>query len=174
MAGIFTKRGWPVTRKNRGKGRGQGRLLVIGLGNTLLTDDGVGIYVARELARRLPEVEVKESSVGGLELLDTIRGWDHVILIDAIMTGAQPGILMKVRAEELRGGSAMTRHQVSLPEALALGKAMKMELPEIVTIYAVEVRDVTTFGESCTPAIEKKIPEIAEQIRGDIETILHS
>ncbi len=134
----------------------------------------MGIYVARELAKELPEIEVKEASVGGLELLDTLRGWGHVILIDAIITGAPPGTLMKVKADELGGGSAMSRHHVSLPEALALGKAMKMDIPGIVTIYAVEAQDVTTFGESCTPAIEKKIPEIVEQIRGNIETILRS
>ncbi|MDY6959769.1 MAG: hydrogenase maturation protease, partial [Halobacteriota archaeon] len=75
------------------------RTLVFGIGNPILSDDGVGIYVAREIKKRLSsdisqfkDVDVEEGSVGGLKLLDTILGYERVILIDAIMTeSGSPG-----------------------------------------------------------------------------------
>jgi len=143
--------------------------LVLGLGNTILSDDGVGIYVTRTLHDIIqdPLVHFKEASLGGLELLDVITGYDHVILIDAIQTGKHPvGTLISLKAENLKGGSAMARHQVPLPEALALGHHLEMDLPADIRIYAVEVKDVSTFSESCTPELEKRIKAIAREIAG--------
>jgi hydrogenase maturation protease len=141
--------------------------LIIGLGNTILSDDGVGIYVARELAKRIPSdaVTVKEASVGGLELLDLIKGYERILLIDAVMTGqADVGSLIHLKLEDLAGGSAMTRHQVSFSEALELGKRLNMNLPEEIVIFGIEVEDIFTFGESCTPKVQSKIEDIVEEI----------
>jgi hydrogenase maturation protease len=142
----------------------------LGLGNTILSDDGVGIYVARELKKSIPtfDVDFKEASLGGLELLDLINGYEQVILIDAVQTGKHPvGTLISLKAEDLKGGSAMTRHQVPFPEALALGHALHMDLPSEIKIYAIEVKDVMTFRESCTHDVQKHIPEIVQKIAED-------
>ena len=65
-------------------------ILVLGLGNTILTDDGVGIYVAREIKKKLTygDVTIQEASLGGLELLDVMTGFKRVILIDAMVIGS--------------------------------------------------------------------------------------
>ena len=152
---------------HKGKRRGHRRTFVIGLGNTILSDDGVGIYVVRELGNRInnPDVTVKEASLGGLELLDLITGSDRVYLIDAVITGKhEVGTLIEMRIEDTGGGSAMARHQISLSEALMLGRRLKMDLPEEIIIYGIEVEDNMTFCESCTPAVAKRIPEIADEI----------
>ena len=140
---------------------------MLGLGNTILSDDGVGIYVAREIGRRWPilDVRVEEASVGGLELLDRMAGFDRVILIDAVQTGrVKVGSLVTMRVEDLVGGSAMARHQVPFHEALMLGRKLGMDLPDEIKIYGVEVKDILTFAESCTPEVAAVVPAIAEAI----------
>jgi hydrogenase maturation protease len=175
MAVICTKKGWndivgdgphPSVEKPSAAGQ-KSTTLVLGLGNTILTDDGVGIYVVRRLKAKIQElnVEVKEASLGGLELLELMKGFHRVILIDAILTGKhEVGTLIELRIEDLKGGSAMLRHQIGLSEALGLGRELGMDLPERLRIYGIEVKDILTFSESCTPEIESRIPAIVEEI----------
>jgi hydrogenase maturation protease len=141
--------------------------LFLGLGNTLLSDDGVGIYVVREIKKRNqnPNIIVKETNIGGLELLDHIAGFKKVIIIDGMLTANHKvGALFKVNPEDLKGGSAMSRHQVGFYEALELGKQLKMNLPEEIVIYGIEVKDVYTFRESCTPEVKTSISNIVKKI----------
>ena len=159
---------------NRSHDRGDGlipsqekNILILGLGNTILTDDGVGVYVAREIGNRIKDstVQIQEAAVGGLELLNCITGFSKVILIDAVMTGQHRiGTLLKLKPEDFEGGSATARHQIGLHEALLLGRKLEMDLPETITIYGIEVKDILTFGETCTPEVHLSIPEIVNQI----------
>lgn len=177
MGEICTKKGWSGIVKSKTTLRGgkitglrKGKTLVLGLGNTILSDDGVGIYVAREVGKHIQDsdVVVKEACVGGLELLELMKGFDSVILIDAMAVGNYDiGTLVKLRFEDLAGGSAMARHQVSFHEALQLGRELNMDLPENILIYGIKVKDSTTFGESCTPEVRRCIPRIVDQIIRD-------
>ena len=148
-------------------------ILILGLGNTILTDDGVGIYVVREIADKISDttVDVQEASVGGLELLNLITGFRKVVLIDAVMTGQHAvGTLLKMKPEDFEGGSATARHQIGLHEALMLGRKLRMDIPETITIYGIEVKDILTFGETCTPEVRASIPGTVSKI---IENEIH-
>jgi len=151
------------------------KTLVVGLGNSLLTDDGVGLYVARALAaRRLPpNVEVTETSLGGLRLLDVIGGYERVVLVDAIQTaGGRPGQLHRLGLNDLCASRhAGCSHDLSLPVALALGRQLGMALPadENLAIVAIEVGEVLTFSEHCTPEVEAAIPLAVEQVLSILE-----
>ena len=130
-----------------------GKILVLGLGNTVLSDDGVGIYAMREIEKlvSMKSVDFDEASLGGLELLDRIRGYDRVFIIDAVQTGkVDVGEVVKLKIDDLKGGSAMARHQVPFHEALMLGQRLGMDLPEEIVIYGIEVKEILTFSESCT------------------------
>lgn len=146
------------------------KTLVVGLGNPILTDDGVGIYVARALAARgLPRgVEVAEASLGGLRLLDIMQGYERVVLVDAIQTvDGRPGQLYRLGPNDLWvSRHAGSSHDMALPTALALGRQMGMVLPadENLTIVAVEVAEVLDFGERCTPEVEAAIPRAVEEV----------
>jgi len=143
------------------------KTLILGLGNTILTDDGVGIYIAREIAKRIddPNVSIHEASLGGLELLDPMLGFDRAILIDAYATeNGELGSVIRMNAEDLKGGSAMARHQVPFHEALELGHRLRMDLPQEIIIYGIKVKDTMTFGESCTPEVQSQIPNIVQTI----------
>ncbi len=144
------------------------KTLVLGLGNPILTDDGVGIYVVRKVAARYrgDDVTFAEASIGGLRLLEIIAGYERVILVDAIRTpGGKPGDVYGLSLGDLRASlHAGSTHDLSLGGALALGRAMGMMLPgdEAIVIVAVEVEDVLTFGEECTPGVAAAIPRVAE------------
>jgi len=150
--------------------------LVLGLGNPILTDDGVGIHVVRAVAARCRRdgVTFAEASVGGLRLLDVIAGYERVIMVDAMQTGeGQPGDIYRLHPNELRASlHSGSTHDLSLPGALALGRGMGMTLPndEAIVIVAVEVEDVLTFGETCTPTVAAAIPRAVEAVLAKLET----
>ena len=152
-----------------------GKTLILGLGNPILTDDGVGIHVVRALAAHAlqPDLVFAEASVGGLRLLDTLTGYERAILVDAIQTpGSRPGQVYLLHPNDLRASlHSGSTHDLSLPGALALGRQLGLALPtdEAVTIVAVEVEDVLTFGESCTPAVAAAIPWAVEMVLACIQ-----
>jgi hydrogenase maturation protease len=146
------------------------KTLLLGLGNPILCDDGVGIHVVRAVAARgLPDgVDCAEASVGGLRLLETIAGYQRVVMVDAIqIPGGQPGAIHRLRPDDLHAtlhtGSS---HDLSLAAALALGRGLGLLLPadENLLIVAVQAADVLTFAETCTPAVAAAIPRAVEAV----------
>jgi hydrogenase maturation protease len=138
-------------------------ILLIGLGNDILTDDAVGMKVAREIAALdLPGVDVAELSVGGLTLMEAMIGYRRVVLIDAIMTrDGKPGAVYTLGLDDLPGTlNTASAHDTNLATALRAGREFGADLPadDKITIIAIEAEDVLTFGEQCTPAVEAAIP----------------
>ena len=155
------------------------KTLILGLGNPILTDDGVGIHVVRAVASRFTlhasrlDVAFAEASVGGLRLLDAIAGYERVIMVDAIQTGdGKSGDIYCLHPDGLKASlHSGSTHDLSLPGALALGRSMGMALPddEAIVIIAIEVEDVLTFGEVCTPTVAAAIPHAVEMVLAELE-----
>jgi hydrogenase maturation protease len=154
------------------------RTLVLGLGNPILTDDGVGIHVVRAAAAlgSASIVEFEEASVGGLRLLEIISGYDQVILVDALQTaGGKPGDVLRLSYADLpRLRHSGCSHDLSLTGALALGHSLGLRLPtaESIRIVGVQVEDVLTFGESCTPSVAAAIPAAVRTVLDELERLL--
>jgi hydrogenase maturation protease len=148
------------------------KVLVLGVGNPILSDDGIGIHVARELKkRRLAGVDVEELAASGLELLDVVRGYDKVVIIDAIQTTkGKPGelhILEEKDFEKSIHGSSP--HGINIATALALGrKLVPNEMPKEVVFFAVEAEDVVNVSEKLTPKVAKALPRILEQVEKEL------
>ena len=144
------------------------QVLVIGLGNDILTDDAVGLLVARELRERIQDHEgiaVAETEEMGLSLLDLVVGYRDLVLVDAIQTGQQPpGFIHEVDEQTMRTVPAISPHFVGVGEALALGRTLGMAIPERVRIIAVEVEDRFTMGTRLTPALEAALPGVVERV----------
>ncbi len=144
------------------------KTLVLGLGNPILSDDGVGIKVAHEVANQLnsPQVTVAETSGAGLSLLDSIIGYDLVIIIDAIQTKeGQAGQIYHMKPEDFSFAKHFSSpHQINLVTALELGKMLDLAMPQKITIFAVEAKDITSFNEKCTPEVEQVIPEVVKMV----------
>ena len=151
------------------------KTLVLGLGNPILGDDSVGFRVIQGLKDKFshPGLTLMESSASGLGLLDLITGYDKVIIIDAIQTeGGQAGKIYRLNTENFSGTRHLASpHNINLATALELGKKLGIALPQQIIIFAIEVVDVTTFSEKCTPEVEQAIPlavsMIAEELSGD-------
>ncbi len=141
----------------------QRKTLVLGLGNPILTDDSAGYRVAMALKEELdtPEIDVMEAGIAGLDFLDLLTGYDRTIIIDAIQTAkGRPGQIYRLGPEMLASTRhSGTPHDINMATALELGKKLKIKLPGQITIFAIEVEDVTSFSEECTPRVMKAIPE---------------
>ena len=140
-----------------------GKTLIIGLGNPLISDDSVGLRVAEELKKRLagrPGVEVSEDYWGGLRLMERLIGYDRAIIIDAIVTGAAPGQIHHLTTESISTQKSASAHDVNLPTALAFGRQAGVPLPadEDVRLVGIEAEDLINFNEACTPAVAAAIP----------------
>jgi hydrogenase maturation protease len=148
------------------------KILVLGLGNPILRDDGVGIAVARAVAGCLKPpapgdtVVVAEASVGGLRLLDWLAGYDRAVLIDAIQTAAGvPGAVYRLDSSQFAAcRHASSSHDADLATALEIGRQLGLPLPAEIQVIAVEAADVTTFGEDLTLAVAAAIPIAVEAV----------
>jgi hydrogenase maturation protease len=151
---------------------GKIKTLVLGLGNPILSDDGVGPAVARELEGRVDpqEATVIEASLGGLNLLDLLVGYDRVIIIDAIKTaGGRAGQIHRLDPAALTTTRyTASPHDVNLVTALELGKKLGLAMPSKIDIFAIEVLDTERFSEECTPAVAAAIPVCVEMILGEL------
>lgn len=151
------------------------KTVVLGLGNPILTDDGVGIKVVRALRPLLdnPNVILGESSLGGLGLLNVLSGYDRAIIIDAIQTrGGTPGDVYRLKPSDLAPCLHLScAHDVDFATALELGRLMGIQLPEEMSIVAIEVRDMTTFSEECTPSVRAAIGVAAEMVLSELRLL---
>lgn len=151
-----------------------GKTIVVGLGNPIVTDDGVGNKIAEILQDKVgPDVDVVEASLGGLKLMDVMTGYDKAILVDAIQTeGGKVGDIYRINEESLQFSHRMvSAHDINMYTALDLGRKTGIKLPDEISIFAVEVKDVTNFGETLTPEVEKVVPEVVEMILKEIENL---
>ena len=151
------------------------KILVLGLGNPLVTDDSVGLRVAAELKSRLadrPEVVVSEDYWGGLRLMERMAGFDRAIVIDAICTGAPPGTIHRLTPGSIPTQRSASTHDVNLATALAVGRTAGLHLPrdEDILLVGVEAEDILSFGEQCTPAVAAAIGPAAEEVVRAVES----
>ncbi len=162
------------------------RTLILGMGNPILSDDAVGIRLARDLRARLdsagPAVAgpadtgdspvqvdlIDDCSVGGLNLLDLVVGYDRLIVFDSIRTtGGTPGEWYAMTGATFRETMNLgCVHDANFTTALELGRQMHAQVPEPenIHIFAVEILDNTTFSERMTPELEAMYPAVSSEI----------
>lgn len=142
------------------------RVLVLGLGNDILTDDAVGLQVV-ELARRQlggePGIEVSTTTEMGLALLDRIADRDALVLVDAVQTGAAAGHVQEIDPEQFTGPLATSPHFLGIRETLVLGRMLGLRMPREVRILAIEVADPFTLGTQLTPPVAASVDGAAQR-----------
>lgn len=136
--------------------------LVLGLGNELLADDGVGILAVRRLAAEIGDrADVVESELHGLALIDILAGYDQVIIIDAIQTGdCPPGTVIQLCPEEFRPTLSPSPHYTGLPEMMQLARQLHIPFPKDIKIFAVETADALSFGQNPGPEVLAALDEL--------------
>ena len=155
-----------------------GVTLVLGLGNQLLGDDGIGWLVARRVADEMAardEVEVDWVALGGLRLMERLVGYERAVLVDAASTGETgPGVVRTLTLDELperSAGRLGSPHDMSLAAALALGRSLGAPLPERPLVVTVEAEPALEVGEGLSPLVAAALPRATEAVlrlvRGD-------
>jgi len=149
------------------------KTLVLGLGNPILSDDGIGVQIAAAVGAALPPaapVEVSEASVGGLELMERLLGYQRVVLIDALHGPGYrtPGRIHRLTLADLRSISptqhSSSAHDTSLVTAWEMAQRMELPLPNELIIYGIEVENIIDFGETLTPAVDAAVPEVTAAV----------
>ena len=152
------------------------KILVLGLGNELYGDDGVGIYVVRELRKQFESKKKKirqpknitfeECSLSGLALLEVIVGYDRLIIIDTIKKSApSTGKIHILEEKDLRHIPGPSPHYISVPQTLEIGRKLRLKVPSKVKVVAVEAKNLYNLGEGLTDKMKKAVPEIALRVK---------
>jgi hydrogenase maturation protease len=153
-------------------GRDVASVIVIGLGNPILGDDGVGWRVADLVEARLGiaanGVRVERAALGGLALMERLVGARYAILVDAMETGAVPvGTVTCMTLDDVGYRPADhldSAHDTPLTVALAAGRALGADLPAEVHVVAVEARHVDTFSDDLSPEVAAAVPAAADAV----------
>ena len=146
------------------------RTLVLGIGNPILGDDGVGFHIAQELAKEIKDenIDVKDTSIGGLNLLELIVGYNKVIIIDAIMTqDGEAGEVYRLGPEDIGepAQSTISAHHLNLLTTIKLGKKLfPKKMPGEVIVFAVEIQEVTEFTEEMTRKVKEAISKVVNLV----------
>jgi len=147
------------------------RTLVLGLGNILLRDEGVGVRVVEALAERyvLPAgVEVVDGGTAGMDLLDTLAGCDHLLICDAVRTGGPPGSVVKLAGDQIPAlfQTRCSPHQVGLSDLLAT-LTLTGEAPATLTLIGIVPADLR-LGLELSPAVAGVVGPAVECLAAEL------
>ena len=140
------------------------KTLIVGLGNPILGDDGVGWKVAEEVCKHLSDdsrVDVECLSLGGISLMEHLIGYDRVVIVDAFETDAMAGSISVLKLSQLPNYSAYhitNVHDTSLQKAMELGREMGAHLPEDVVIVGISTDRIHDFSEELSPPVARMVP----------------
>jgi hydrogenase maturation protease len=154
------------------------KTLVLGIGNDLLADDAVGIIVAEHLAPRLEgRADVIATPVHGVALLDSLIGYDRLVMVDAVQTGRYPpGTVFELSLEDLRPVGNPSPHYTGVPDLADLARRLGLPFPTDTRIFAVEAPDIHTIGGEMTQEVAQAIPQLCELAENAVlsaEPVIH-
>jgi hydrogenase maturation protease len=152
------------------------RTIVLGLGNPILGDDGIGCRVAEELKRTVEaegtseQIDIEPFYRGGISLMERLIGYDRALIVDSIQgMGAEVGTIHRLSLDDLPTMTADSPHDASLKAALELGRQLNASLPEEILIFAVEIRYSTEFSESLSPLVEDSIEPLKRMLLQELQ-----
>lgn len=143
------------------------RVLILGIGNILQSDDGIGVHIVNHILDSgipLPEeIEVVDGGTAGFDLLSVMKGRDRIIIVDALKTDDIPGSIYRFSPENVVNSRAsISLHEVGIKEVIRM-LGLLGENPEI-EIIGIVPKDISTFNIGISPAVKESIPGAVEQI----------
>jgi hydrogenase maturation protease len=144
--------------------------ILVGLGNPIMSDDGVGLLVCRRVHDLLGGYDLDLACGAGLQVMDAILGYRRAVIIDSMVTGDFPvGTVVEV---DPRSGMQTRRaghsHGVGFFEAIEVARACKAALPEEIVVYGIEVEDPFSIGGSISDAVMDRIDDVVSFIVDDL------
>nr|HID14165.1 HyaD/HybD family hydrogenase maturation endopeptidase [Anaerolineae bacterium] len=149
-----------------------GKTLVLGVGNLLLSDDGVGVHTIRrlqEVAQLPEEVQVVDGGTSGLDLLHYLEGVSHLLIVDAVEKGKEPGTLTRMAGEQVPAylSLKMSPHEIGLPDMLFAAKLRDL-YPDEVVIWGVQPA-TTEVGLDLSPPVAARVDVLVEKILEELK-----
>lgn len=153
------------------EGRSRRLILVLGVGNLLLGDEGVGIHAVRELEKRAlpPQVDVVDGGTAGLNLLDLMKGYERVIIVDAVDAGEEPGTILRFTPQEVASDAQalpLSLHQTEILKVLELATYLGRPLPPII-IYGIQPQAMD-WSTELSPALQARLSKLVDAILREI------
>ena len=150
------------------------KTIILGVGNPILGDDGVGIHVIRKLKKQIKKenVTIDEAITGGMNLLDLLLGYDKAIIVDAIIAeGSNAGEVRRIPLSNFSSMHSCNPHDVSLPEAIQLAEKLgEGRVPKEIIIIGITMRQLPNeFGESLSSEISAAVPKAIDMTIKEIE-----
>ena len=147
------------------------KITILGLGNILLKDEGVGVWITEEIAKRsLPEnIEIIDGGTAGLDILTSMKDVDKLIIIDALQGDEKPGTVYRLHPEDLPvpSDSYVSVHQMNIVEGLNIAQKTGNS-PQEAVIIGVEPEDID-WGLGVTSNIQQKFPEIIDIVLEEVK-----
>lgn len=153
------------------EGRSRRLILVLGVGNLLLGDEGVGIHAVRELEKRAlpPQVDVVDGGTAGLNLLDLMKGYERVIIVDAVDAGEEPGTILRFTPQDVASDAQalpLSLHQTEILKVLELATYLGRPLPPII-IYGIQPQAMD-WSTGLSPALQARLSKLVDAILREI------
>ncbi|HWI60352.1 MAG TPA: hydrogenase maturation protease [Symbiobacteriaceae bacterium] len=142
-------------------------VLVLGIGNPIMTDDGAGIYAVRLAKSRWQGegVDFLDAEVGGFDLLHYILGYKAALIVDVAVTGlTEPGDIYMIDTDALPPSLSTRAHGAGLGTALSVGRSLNLDMPARIEFLAIEAADISNVSEIPTTPVADAIRPAAEQI----------
>ena len=150
------------------------RVVILGVGNTLLTDEGVGVYAVLELAERydLPEtVEIIDGGTSGMDCLDQVSGADVLVVADCMRSGKPPGTITRLDGDKIPAffKTRLSPHQVGLSDMLGALNFHDM-LPKAIVLIGVEPLSFE-LGMELSPVVAPVLPAVVDALVAELSRI---
>ena len=142
------------------------RTLVIGVGNLYRRDDGAGIHVVNQLKEKAPTIDAIDVALGSVEIIEAMMGYERVIIVDAMVTGAEPGSYFHVNIAMGDEPPIISySHGIDLITTLKLGNLLYSDqMPKELKVIGIEVEDTLTMSEECTPRVQEAVEKVVDEI----------
>jgi len=150
------------------------RTIILGVGNQILGDDGVGIHIANELKKKInnPNITIDDAITGGMNLLDLLLGYDKAIIVDAVKTNeGENGEVKRIPLGAFSTMHSCNPHDVSLIEAIEMAKKMGEDrIPKEIIIIGVLMKEIPCeFGEKLSKEIAAAVPKAVDMTLKEIK-----
>ena len=152
------------------------KILILGIGNDILTDDGIGPKLVQELQKYItnPNIVFDTAAAGGLDILEMIKDYNKAIIIDAIKTrDGVPGTVYFLTPASFKETLHMSSfHDVNFLTALKLAEKLNIPVPDQIEIIAVEILEDLTFSTEFSPPITDKYNDILQEVKISVEKLI--
>lgn len=149
------------------------RILILGVGNILYTDEGFGVRVAEEIDQKYefsPNVDILDGGTLGTRLIGPIMESDYLIIVDIVLNEGRPGDIFRLLGEDLEKACAFknSMHQTDLLDTLGQCSLMG-QVPDDVILYGVEPVNYKDMSAALSPELEAVMPKVIELVLKEVE-----